>query len=115
MMNGWLPMSLAPRDGTEILVCEWIGTDQPFVCVAAWIRRENTLLEARWWGSVATYVNGGEFPAKFKDIAITPACWRPLPPPEDKRTIRRRYAQLLRATPAAIAASQRQEGSRESD
>ena len=108
-MDKWFPMNTAPKDGTEILVCEWIGSDRPFVCVAAYLQREGSPLEPGWWGSVASFKNGGELPCRFRDIKISPACWLPLPPPENDATIRRRTAQILRHKYHPTAAGEKAE------
>ncbi|MEI2429162.1 hypothetical protein RDV84_23280 [Lysobacter yananisis] len=92
-----MPISTAPKDGTEILVCEFIGTDQPFVCIAAWVKPEHEHSEAGWWGAVAAYRHEDSIPHRWKMIAITPGCWQPLPEPEEGRKLRRRYAQILRS------------------
>lgn len=92
----WFPISTAPKNGTEVLVCEFVGTDEPFVCIAAWVKPESENAEPGWWGAATAYRDIGTLPHRWKMIAITPACWQPLPEPEDGRALRRRYAQILR-------------------
>ena len=92
----WRPMSTAPKDGEIILVCEWVGTDAPFVIPAAWVHHEGENSEAGWWGVAPAFRGGTETPHRWKEIAITPACWMHLPEPECGSTTRRRYGQLLR-------------------
>lgn len=104
---GWLPMSSAPRDGTMILVCELVPShEEGLVMPACYMRANGDPLMEGFWGVWPTsrvpahlmhkYPNDEGFVAGWKNIAMTPLCWRPLPAPEEFKTLRRRQGQVLR-------------------
>lgn len=68
-MNEWQPIETAPKDGSEILVCNGIG------------RRAVT----HWMEGRGFYAGqGGGYPASWTtigDLALTH--WMPLPPPPE--------------------------------
>lgn len=103
--SGWRPMSSAPRDGTMILVCELAGGEHINVMPACYMRANgNPDLEDFWgvWPTsrvpvhlMAEFPNIEGFAVGWKNIALTPLCWMPLPMPESFAKLRRRQAQIL--------------------
>lgn len=106
--DGWRPMSSAPRDGTIILVCELVptGTDKGQVMPACYMRANGDPRCEGFWGAWPTsrvpthlmtqFPNHDGFAVGWRSIAMPPLCWKPLPEPEDFKTLRRRQGQVLR-------------------
>lgn len=57
-------------------------------------------LSIGWWAvAPSRYTGEGgncELPVRWKPLASTPVCWRPMPEREDDATLRRRMAQMFR-------------------
>lgn len=107
MKDSWRPMSSAPKDGTIILVCEEVlGRNEGQVMPACYMRANGDPRMEGFWGVwptslvpahlISKFPNDEGFAVDWKAIAMTPLCWKPLPQPEDIKTLRRRYGQILR-------------------
>jgi len=103
-------MSVAPRDGTIILVCELPGgSEEGQVMPAAYMRANGDPRMEGFWGCWTTSIcsanlmqqklnsdDSERFAVGWREIALTPLCWKPLPAPEEFKTLRRRQSQILR-------------------
>lgn len=98
-------MSSAPRDGTVILVCELVAEGHGNVMPACYMRAHGEPLMEGFWGGMPTrhvpdhlqaeYPNKERFAVGWRNIALTPLCWQPLPEPDAVLTLRRRQGQLF--------------------
>ena len=108
--DGWLPMHLAPRDGTIILVCESPNGEHWNVMPASYQRHLGNKLLEGFWGVGSTsrlpiHIQPPDghadddcrLPVDFRSLAITPVCWQPMPACEPVEKLRRRAGQIYAA------------------
>lgn len=98
--HDWRPISSAPKDGTVIIVTETPNGEHYNVVPAAWMAYGAKGLdnegEGRWWGMDVARWAGEEGPlyVRFKPLAITPICWKPMPDAEPESKLRRRMSAI---------------------
>lgn len=115
-MSKWRPMNTAPKDGTVILLCELnYSSGEGYVMPGCWMRANGDPSMDDWWAVAGTshvpvhlmdkFENREGMVVGWRNIALTPECWMPLPEPETTRSLRQRMARRHRKE--AIAEAQK--------